>query len=78
MQGRSPFHSYHATRALFSRTDAIPRTEADVDPSLAMKKRKLGPTQSFGSQLAKQQQPSFADVLERLREEGANGQAGTS
>jgi len=43
-----------------------------------MKKRKLGPTQSFGSQLAKQQQPSFADVLERLREEGANGQAGTS
>ncbi|KAF8159802.1 delta DNA polymerase [Crassisporium funariophilum] len=41
----------------------------------ATKKRKIGPAQSFGSQ-AVTQQPSFADVLARLKEEGAGGNVG--
>ncbi|KAF8199125.1 hypothetical protein BJ912DRAFT_950996 [Pholiota molesta] len=40
-------------------------------PSCA-KKRKLGPAPSFGSQPL-QEQPSFIETLQRLREEGANG-----
>jgi len=44
----------------------------------ATKKRKLGPLQSYGSFNPLQQQPSFTEVLERLREEGAGGQAGGS
>ena len=41
------------------------------------KKRKVEAAGSFSSQ-SLTQQPSFADVLERLREEGANGNYGTS
>ncbi|KAF8972660.1 ribonuclease H-like domain-containing protein [Flammula alnicola] len=48
-------------------------TETDVRPPPAAKKRKLGPAPSFGSQPVSEQ-PSFTEVLERLREEGANGQ----
>ncbi|KAJ3515999.1 hypothetical protein NLJ89_g1399 [Agrocybe chaxingu] len=48
------------------------RTETEFNSQPATKKRKLGPTQSFGSQ-GVSQQPSFADVLERLKEESANG-----
>ena len=50
-------------------------TETDVIPPPAAKKRKLGPTQSFGSQPI-QEQPSFIEVLARLKEEGANGKSG--
>lgn len=50
-------------------------TETDVVPPPAAKKRKLGPTQSFGSQPI-QEQPSFIEVLARLKEEGANGKSG--
>ncbi|KJA15253.1 hypothetical protein HYPSUDRAFT_172822 [Hypholoma sublateritium FD-334 SS-4] len=49
-------------------------TETDVIPPPAAKKRKLGPTQSFGSQPI-QEQPSFIEVLARLKEEGANGKS---
>ncbi|KDR67983.1 hypothetical protein GALMADRAFT_257532 [Galerina marginata CBS 339.88] len=50
------------------------RTEIDVEPLPANKKRKLGSAGSFGSQPVTQQ-PSFTEVLERLKEEGANGRA---
>ncbi|KAF9477762.1 hypothetical protein BDN70DRAFT_880775 [Pholiota conissans] len=47
-------------------------TETDVTAPPAAKKRKLGTAPSFGSQPI-QQQPSFIEVLERLREENATG-----
>lgn len=50
-----------------SRTDTVSEPVA--------KKRKLGPTSAFGSQPA--QESSFADVLERLKEEAKDG-IGTS
>ncbi|KAF5316080.1 hypothetical protein D9619_006143 [Psilocybe cf. subviscida] len=49
-------------------------TEVDLQPLPASKKRKLGTAPSFGSQKL-EEQPSFADVLERLRENGASGRA---
>ncbi|KAF4610971.1 hypothetical protein D9613_006736 [Agrocybe pediades] len=48
------------------------RTETDTDALPAAKKRKLEAAGSFSSQPLTQQ-PSFAEVLERLREEGATG-----
>ncbi|KAF8899613.1 DNA polymerase family B-domain-containing protein [Gymnopilus junonius] len=47
-------------------------THTDFDALPAAKKRKLGQNGSFGSQPLTQQ-PSFTEVLERLKEESANG-----
>ncbi|TFK39414.1 DNA polymerase family B-domain-containing protein [Crucibulum laeve] len=49
------------------------RTNPDAESEPAAKKRKLGPTQSFGSQSQPlQAQPSFTEVLERLKEESSH------
>ena len=56
--------------------NATCRTEPDLNSLPATKRRGLGPSNSFGPQRGVQQQPSFTEVLERLREEGANGNAG--
>ena len=53
------------------------RTEIETLSQPVAKKRKIGPAPSFGSQ-AVMQQPSFTEVLERLREEGIQGSAGAS
>lgn len=45
----------------------------DVELAPAAKKRKLAATGSFGPQIA---QSSFADVLERLKEESGSAGAG--
>ncbi|KAF8998547.1 DNA polymerase family B-domain-containing protein [Cyathus striatus] len=45
--------------------------KTDIETEHVAKKRKLGPTQSFGSQPL-QAQPSFIEVLERLKAESGN------
>ncbi|PPQ66648.1 hypothetical protein CVT26_009402 [Gymnopilus dilepis] len=47
-------------------------TETGFDSIPAAKKRKLGQNGSFGSSQILTQQPSFTEVLERLKEESAN------
>ena len=56
--------------------NATCRTEPDLNSLPATKTRAFGLSKPFGSQHGVQQQPSFTEVLERLREEGANGNAG--
>ncbi|KIM44857.1 hypothetical protein M413DRAFT_442827 [Hebeloma cylindrosporum] len=51
-------------------------TEIETLSQPVAKKRKIGPAPSFGSQPVTEQ-PSFTEVLERLREEGSHGNAGT-
>jgi DNA polymerase delta subunit 1 len=53
------------------------RTEIETHSQPVAKKRKLGLAPSFGSQPVSQQL-SFTEVLERLREEGNQGNAGAS
>ncbi|KAF9526132.1 DNA polymerase family B-domain-containing protein [Crepidotus variabilis] len=53
---------------------SLTRTRTEVEMELPIpKKRKLGPSQTLGSQNGTQPQPSFTDVLERLKEEGVAG-----
>lgn len=52
----------------------VRRTEPDLEPPPTQKKRKLQPASSFRPQ-AVSQQPSFADVLARLKED-ANSNTG--
>lgn len=68
-------HSRLDATNLLTRRDSS--TETDVISPPAAKKRKLGPASSFSSQPL-QEQPSFIETLERLREEGANGHHGAS
>lgn len=68
------FHKYDAIHLIIRRDT---RTEIEIQSQPVAKKRKIGPAPSFGSQTVIQQ-PSFTEVLERLREEGLQESAGAS
>ncbi|KAH9479640.1 DNA-directed DNA polymerase delta [Psilocybe cubensis] len=53
------------------------RGENDMETFPVAKKRKIEATSSFASQLPASQQTSFAEILERLKEEGAAGYIGS-
>jgi hypothetical protein len=53
-------------------TTAMYSEKVDVEFEPATKKRKLGASGSFGNFGSQATESSFADVLERLKEEGGN------